>query len=68
MFYAGRDNRVYRKYAWYRDWLYDIDNAVMVAIGVSLFSLVSTFMLDCWYTEGISSYEAAMYVITKGVL
>ena len=68
MFYAGRDNKVYRKYVKYRDWLYAADDAVRAAMGVSLFALVSMLTMATWYTEGISSYEVAMYVIVKGVL
>lgn len=68
MFYAGKDNKVYKKYAKYKDWLYEVDDAVRVAIGVSLFSLVSMSILGTWYVEGINSFEAATYVIVKGVL
>lgn len=68
MYYAGRDNKVYRKYAQYRNWLYAIDDAVMVAIGVSLFSLVSTYSMNTWYAEGVSFYEAAMWIIVGEVI
>ena len=67
MFYAGRNNKVYRKYAKYRDWLYAADNAVRVAIGVSLFTLVDMLIIDTWYVEGISSREATMYAIIREV-
>lgn len=67
MYYAGRDNEVYRKYARYRDWLYTIDDEVLKVMGISLFDLVSMSILRKWYTDCIGSYEAVMQVIVKEV-
>lgn len=68
MFYAGRNNKVYRKYARYRDWLYAIDDKVMGTIGVSVFNLVDVSTLRTWYAKGTSYCEAAMWATIKGVL
>ncbi len=68
MYYAGRDNKVYRKYARFRDWLYAIDDKVMETTEVSVFSLVDMSILAMWYTEGVSSHGAAMWTIVKGVV
>jgi len=58
MYYSGTNNKTYKKYARYRDWLYDVDDMVERARGISLFELPDVPLRD-WYEDGIGIVEAA---------
>ena len=64
MYYSGRDNDAYRKYAQYRDWLYAVDDLVIVGIYISLFDL-PVAPTKYWYDTGVSCYEAAIRILIR---
>ena len=64
MFYAGRNNEAYKKYAQCRNWLHTVDDKVKEITGVSLLDLPDLTVRD-WYEEGVDPYEAAAWAILR---